>query len=555
MVIWRRAWFLLALVLPVTLAAASVTATLERNPIHLDETVRLVLSVASKWTSVQPDLSVLNREFEVLGTSTNTQVQLINGQQSASTRWLVELAPRRSGNIRINPIRIGQQRTNGLVLTVLPAKSQSSSAGGRDIYLEAEITPQNPYVQSQLTYTLRLFRAVEILDGSLSEPSVEDATIVRLGKDSSYTKTNAGRDYRVIERRYAIFPQSSGELLIPPVFFNGQIAERGLGGSTFSRLFTRGKRIRRSTKLIRVTVREKPTAFSGSSWLPANQLHIKESWPDGGPRFRVGEPITRTLRIEARGLSGAQLPEFELHEDRELKRYPDQPTTKTVTDKLWVYGVQEQRIALLPTKEGDIELPEVRITWWDTEQDQQRVAIVPRRRFSVAPALSEMTAIATGAKPEPEPLRTDATRSGDGAIWQGISAALLIGWLLTFALARRSTATPRQPASDPAPNLLAARRSLQRACNRNDATAARAALLDWGANAWPARPPGGLLVLAERLSNRELARAVNELDSNLYASTQQAWQGGKIIKNLRDLTPHAPRPTKTEQDLPELYQR
>ena len=339
------------------------------------------------------------------------------------------------------------------------------------------------------------------------------------------------------------------------MFFNGQVADKSLGGSTFSRLFTRGKRIRTSTNTLKVTVLEKPAAFSGTHWLPANQLQIKESWLNGDPQFRVGEPITRTLRIEARGLNGAQLPEFVLQEDPQLKRYPDQPSTETLTDANWVYGVQEQRIALLPTKQGTIELPEVRMVWWDTEQDQERVAIVPARTFTVAPALTEVTAIATGAKAQPESRQSDPATVREVRIWQGISGTILAGWIVTAVAARRTR--PRRPETTDGvePDLRAAQRNLRHACDQNDATAARKALLDWGIAAWPQQPPKGLISLAVRLTNTELKDELVSLDRALYASPQQLWQGLKLREHLPNLVSNRRSSNKRTPYLPELYSR
>ena len=62
-----------------------------------------------------------------------------------------------------------------------------NSAGDSRIFLEAEITPDPAYVQAQMRFVVRLLRAVDVVDGTLTEPSATNAVLLRLGRDISYT--------------------------------------------------------------------------------------------------------------------------------------------------------------------------------------------------------------------------------------------------------------------------------------------------------------------------------------------------------------------------------
>src|SRR5690606_32102717 len=80
-------------------AAAAVRAWLDRDSVVLGETV--TLNVEGDSAGVAPDFSVLARDFELLGTSSGTQVQIVNGQRSLVALRAVALRPLRAGTVTI----------------------------------------------------------------------------------------------------------------------------------------------------------------------------------------------------------------------------------------------------------------------------------------------------------------------------------------------------------------------------------------------------------------------------------------------------------------------
>ena len=537
--------------------AADIVASLERNPIRADETVRLVLEMDQSTVTVGPDLSPLQQNFEVLGTSTSTQIQFVNGQQSASTRWIVEIAPRRAGRLTIPRLDVGPHQTPPLELEVLPAPAGASGNADGDIFIEAEISTHNPYVQAQVRYSVRLFRAVEILDGTLQEPHAGDALVHRLGRDLGYSQKRNGRTFRVIERRYAIFPQSSGQLEIPGVRFDGEVADSSAGSSAFNRLFTQGRRVRLITEPFVLEVRPRPPEFQGTTWLPARGLNLIEQWSEDPPTPQVGEPLTRTLILKATGLRAEQLPEITFASSEALKIYPDQPTAKTSSDAESMYALRELRFAVVPTRPGEVDLSAITVRWWDTESDQAREAVIAARTLTIAAAPAE----ATGVLPALGPLdsladatsanadRTETTRR-----WQWVSALLAILWLATGvawwrAAGRRAARAGKE---DRAPHLDRARRALRSACARNDALAAKQALVQWAAAAWPDERVTGLTTLANRLDANDLGRELRSLDRRLYGRLSE-WRGDALWRQARRALVTQPARKTQAPALPELY--
>ena len=66
--------------------------------------------------------------------------------------------------------------------------------------------------------------------------------------------------------------------------------------------------VARSAEII-LNVQPQPASYSGRAWLPASDLSLSESWSqDLNDEVHVGDAITRTITVEADGLTSAQLP-------------------------------------------------------------------------------------------------------------------------------------------------------------------------------------------------------------------------------------------------------
>ena len=536
------------------IAAQTIHARLDRNPIHADETVRLIVEADTEAGDSRPDITPLRRDFEVLGQTTSTHVAIENGSRSVRTEWTIELAPRRPGRFSIDPLKVGSMTSPTIELEVL-ASSSTAARSARDVFLEVEVTPREVYVQSQLVCVLRIYRAAEFLDAKLSDFNPASAVTHRLGKDSTYAKVVDGRRYRVIERRFAVFPQASGSLTLPAFRLDARVAEPG-AASTMGRLFGEGRRVRITTQPVDVTVKPRPDA-AATPWLPARNVTFSEEWPDEPSRLVAGEPVTWTLRLAATGLTGEQLPEILPPVLQGARVYPDQPSIVTRTTADAVHGERIQRIALVPGAAGTMTIPELQVAWWDVEADAPRTALIPARTIAVAPA----TATATAPRPSlaDPPAAPETSPRG----WQVVSAVLALAWLATLGalvlvLRRRHGTGPKStshPAPEPSPDTAAARRRVLDACCGTDPRAVRDALLDWAALVWSESPPRDLIALAARIGEQPLAEEILALDRALWSARAGDWSGEPLAVRLpRELDPEpSARPPTSATGLPSLH--
>jgi hypothetical protein len=434
-----------------------------------------------------------------------------------------------------------------LTLQVIGSPSPTTGGSGEDLFLEVEAEPKNPYVQAQVIYTVRVLSRIHLSGANLSEPSADDALVQKLGNDRRYSTHRNGFQYTAIERKYAIFPQKSGTLLLEPLTLEARSAASGR--SIFNQFFNHSARILRAhSESVRLDVQPIPAVFSGKHWLPAEHVEIEDSWSRNAPQTTAGEPITRTITVRADGATVGLLPELEAQASRpspsDIKRYPDQPLLNEEPLATGLTSVRQEKIALIPARSGTYRLPPIEIPWWNTKTERMEIARLPARTLSVLPgtqppevATPSVPAIGpepseTPAKPEFSPLGKAQPASG---IWFWLTLVFGLGWLGTAAawwLSRRSRKAPAARLPDDSQSERAAVDALKTACQKHDAVGARQALLNWARQRWPSAHPMGLEDL-ERRCNGELSLEIKRLNRALYRDPESGWQGQTLWATFR----------------------
>jgi hypothetical protein len=592
---------------------AAVNASLDRSTVYSGDTVTLSIETSGDDQGQRPDLAPLKKDFDILGTSSSQQIQIINGQRSDRSQWLIELAPRRTGALTVPALQVGSNRSQALDLQVSEPPVAANAQAGQPVFIQSEISPAagDTYVQQQLLYTTRLYYRVPLIEGDFSDPELNNAAVERLGDDQQYQTTVNGQRYQVLERRYAIFPEHSGELAIAPTVFTGRMVSASAQGSSFGRMDTvlermlggnpfkdsffagtpfgdPGKRVHLRGNTVSLTIKPRPAAYQGRDWLPTQQLVLHDSWAESPPELHTGEPVTRTITLEAKGVEAAQLPDIHIAETDGLRVYPEQPVQTNRTDGDWVYGRSEQTFAFVATKPGRITLPRIQVDWWDSTRHKQQTAVLPAWEVvatgSGTPATSPPAAPTTADSATPpttaadqaaaaahavQPAAEPADRPLSGHLWLlaagGVILLALLALLAAHRLRRRRTAlrpaaaVSAKPAEGPTANVQPARvrqarQALRSACAANNPQAAARALLDWAAASWPEQPPRSLGALAGRVS-RQGSELIRDLETVLYAPGTRPWVGEPLWQALADGLPATSASAGKHQpvDAPPLY--
>lgn len=448
--LWIVCLMLGALLLPVPVQA-ELRAALSANVIDELDSVQLVVRDIGTRQSETPELSGLERNFHVLGVNTSSQYRFVNGKAQSWVDYQITLQPKRTGELIIPPIKIGQQNTESIRITVRALSAEMRRKIDALVFYEIELSSDSVYVQSQLLLTRRLVYAdgVQLYGGQLEAPVLEGAQVFALGEGQSSVIQRDGKTLGSYEQRYAIFPEQSGTLILPSDSVTASV--RVADGIATAR-----KTVRVSTQEQRIAVRPIPADYpSDQPWLPAIAVTATVDFePSPAQTVNVGDTISRALTVTVIGNTGTSVPPTTLTpNEREFKIYQQPTSIENETFGENLVGYRVETVDLVPITPGALGLPGTSITWWNTDTETVMTTDIQRRALSVdgesiADSIPEPALAADAA--------SDATRQLGGTVqsnansvnvWVVLSALAFLA--LTLFIRRRRQA--RQVEIDPTP--------------------------------------------------------------------------------------------------------
>ena len=361
--------------------AQDIEVSVDRYELARGETLTYTIRVFEQRQGMQLDLTPLTENFDVLGTRTSSQIRSINGSVESWTDYIVTLFPLTEGDLEIPPLTINNARTDPITVSVVnqgPRSNQSSE----ELFLEIEVNKDSIYVQEQLLFTVRLFYTINgIRNPQFTELEMPDTVIQLIGSPNQYEKLIDGVRYGVYEKRYVIFPQRSGSLEIPDILFRGEVTD-GSSNFVFRNLNTR--RVTAFIDGITVDVKQRPAAAANSPvWLPVSGLTLEDSWAPDTEELQIGDSVVRTITMVAEGLDGAVLPPFGTTDLDGANTYSDPAEIDRTFVSGAIVGTRVETMTIVPTVDGNLEVPEIAIPWWNINTDQLQVTTIPAKTLAI----------------------------------------------------------------------------------------------------------------------------------------------------------------------------
>ncbi|MFY0675738.1 MAG: protein BatD [Neptuniibacter sp.] len=553
-----RVFSFLALLILSAQTYAVVTSQVDRKSLQQGETFLLVLNITGSDAS-SIDLSPLEEDFEVLGRNHRSNTSIINGDIKRSTKLLITLAPKTSGTLEVPALTVAGEQSQPITINVSPVQLASAVDGG--VELLSSLSDKTPLVQQPLIYQVNIVLGQRIFNAEFVEPKVKQgkALIQPLGEQRQYRQQLQGRDILVVEQSWVVTPQQSGVLEIESAKLSTSIQKQQtrFPGSSNPRSM---QRLFLSADNYLLDVEPIPAAFSGASWITASELTLKTDLSSDD--WKVGEPVTQTITLNAIGTTQEQITELELPDVKGLKQYPTKPVYEQDFQEGAVRLQMTLEVTLIPNLAGEVTLPEIRLPWWNTETNQEEVAVLPEQSFNVAqgdaPVIQQNIQAATNnpaaiptpvvsqpidAKTTPPQMDTGVDQAKtepdvwDKAAWLIVGLALLIGAVLggvaTFYLSRKNPTTKTEPEMAPVTKAFS-KSDLKTACQKNDALAAREALTVWAQHCFPEAKQ--LNAVLSKVSP-ELREAITELNRCCYSAEPGQWNGKELFRLVEGFQP------------------
>ena len=408
--------FLVLMVPGLVMAQKTLSAGVDRTLVEIGDIIQLTVTANFQTTSDGPNFETLKPQFEVLGKQASSQLRVINGQFTGTTQWDAQILATQKGELTIPAFEV-----EGIVskpIQIQVSEASQPQADYKISFLEAEVDTLQPYVQSQVIFTLRYYHLGQLIRGNIEPPSFNGALSERLRNQQSFERRVNGRIYRVYEWVYAIFPQTSGELVIPPQVFDGTL------------LHNRQLRlVEEKSETLRLQVRSIPQSYPKNAvWLPAKSLNLKQEWTQE-VHLQVGDTIGRRIHLDAVGLKSSQLPSLEwpVHDDYRLYKDP-----AALNDHLAESGLSSSKVQdfmMVMQKPGEIEFKSIEIPWWNTQTDQLEWAKLDSHSYQIEPN----PALVMDYQTEPHQHDTHSSNTGFN-LWFWTTWLFVALWLISLIL-------------------------------------------------------------------------------------------------------------------------
>ena len=427
---------------------AKIEARFVPNPVRSGQSVELIFS-SDKEFQHQPNLTVLEKDFLIGGQSRRKSAQWINGKGSTSYELAYTLFPNKSGKIVIDQLKVGTENIDPLTLTV---SGQATTAPQLQLSVNCPADAADP--SQKIVCLATLTDQAGITEGQIIPPATDAGSWEQVQQLQPIQRNSNNVVYQAA---FAFTPKDGGAINMNPFTFQGAaiLDTRPQNTSYHSLLdfmvagfgLQATQPVSVSSPTFTIHVKEKPKDYEGW-WLPSTQVALTENYqiPD---KIMVGEPIIRTVTLTARNVPATQMPVPTAPMTNGIKVYTNPEKRQDSGDT----GSVSVEMTFVPTEDGTLTLPEIRVPWFDTQTAQTKMATLPAKQITViaeSPVGTAPTPVATQPVPvqpvaAPEQLSAPTSIGGLSLTWVLVAAGLafVLGIILTalifLRLGHRST--------------------------------------------------------------------------------------------------------------------
>ncbi len=380
------------------LAQVKFEANVSKNTLGLNERVRIDFSMNEDGDNfVPPNFEACG--FRVVGgPSQSISQSWINGRSSFQKSYTYILLPLQKGNLLIRQASI---EINGQIYKTLPIKINVTNAVQQpndpnepaavrtddNLYLVADISKTNPYVNEPITVVYKLYFSYNIGITNwreLNKPKYNDfwsqnIDIKQLVAEEGMFK---GQRYRyVVLRKTVLYPQKSGKLEIEPLTLDIDCQVPRGRPNFFGQvqLVEDSKRVSAGSNVINVKALPetgKPIDFSGA----VGRFNFKVTPSRTGLKF--GESLDLDVSVTGTGnLKLFSLPKPVVPSNLEM--YDPQHSEKVTTPLSGMTGSIADKYTIIPQSKGNFPIKPLHFTYFDLGTGSYKTITSPEIMLNV----------------------------------------------------------------------------------------------------------------------------------------------------------------------------
>jgi hypothetical protein len=397
-------------------ADVSISASVDRNTVNFGESVTLLVTVSGDAASIPKPALPQIADFNVYSSGTSQNISFVNGRVSSSLTYSFILSPVKPGKFTIPPVVLNfggkAYPTAPIQIEVLAAAQQQKStqqkqqvnvkedAGGRDIFVTAQLDKSRARVNEGITYTMRFFTARQLLSQpEYGPPNFTGFFMEDLPPQRTYQATLNGSVYNVVEIKSKLFPTSPGAYNLGTASIRANVqdfSQDPFGGafndSFFRGLFGGGKTVEIKSKPISIEVVALPSAgkpqdFSGAVGSYSIKASVDKS------ELEANGPLTFTVEVAGEG-NIKSIPAPKIPAIAGIRKYDTVASMNVSKADYRVTGSKVFKTVLVPERTGSVILPELEFSYFDPAQSEYRTIKTRQITVKVSPSSNPGSAAA-----------------------------------------------------------------------------------------------------------------------------------------------------------------
>ncbi|MDX2321619.1 MAG: hypothetical protein QNK26_13615, partial [Moritella sp.] len=210
----------------------------------------------------------------------------------------------------------------------------------------------------------------------ISPFSVDNSLVLQRNKlANNYAQREKGITWSIQEWQLTLYPQLSGEYIVPAIPVSVSIAS-ATGKKVTGHLLT--------TPLSFNVALPDARLSQDVNWVAAPELTFSQVWniePDS--ELKVGDAITRTVTIAGRDTSIMLLPDFAPFQSEHVQSYRDKDNAQDSQNRDGFYAYKSITHTYIIQKNGQLDLPALSLLWWNTETQTLQPLAVPSGQWLV----------------------------------------------------------------------------------------------------------------------------------------------------------------------------
>ncbi|MDW7693557.1 BatD family protein [Flammeovirgaceae bacterium SG7u.111] len=184
------------------------------------------------------------------------------------------------------------------------------------------------------------------------------------------------KKYAGLEFYYIVFPYEAGEFTFPPLEIKTTSPPEG---------DYKAVPVTIRTKAVTFKVNEVPAGKDADHWMVAKSVFINEKWNKPLDKLKVGDVVERTITIRANGTLPSFIEPLDIEKPEFGSIYPKTAELKDQRDDKDANGTRIERYSYLLEKEGEFEVPAVKMEWWNPYLNKNYFRETKPRKISIQP--------------------------------------------------------------------------------------------------------------------------------------------------------------------------